>query len=87
MSLAIFLQAKPDVDLFWSTVAGKRGETAGQILEASGYSKDDINTVEDLINIKIIAKALSGDLQAKRYIDEKLSADRRAECLRVKNNL
>lgn len=62
MSMKSLLSKTPDVDAFWQKV--------GRELEPFGYVKEDIKTVDDLINLKIISKAIHGDLSAKKFIED-----------------
>jgi len=70
MPLESLLAAVPNVDVFWSK--------NGAMLEDMGYSKDAIKTVEDLTDMVLMNKVLRGDLAAKKYLDERVDAERRA---------
>jgi hypothetical protein len=65
------LRKTPDVDKFWAKY--------GAALESMGFRKEDVVDVEALTNLMLIAKAMNGDVQSKKYLDERADAERRAQ--------
>jgi len=69
--LTELLNKTPDVDAFW----GK----CGKPLEMMGFKKSDVTTVEAMTDLRLIAKAMDGDIPSKKYLDERAAAERRAQ--------
>jgi hypothetical protein len=69
------LSIAPDVDKFInSDKSGKSRAT----LDILGIKKEDIKDVEALTNVALLVRAMSGDIQAKKYLDDRADAERRA---------
>jgi len=63
MSMKSLMSITPNVDAWW--------EKYGKGLSSFGYKKEDVKSMDDIINLRIIYKAINGDIGAKKFIDEK----------------
>lgn len=50
-----------------------------RMMEALGIGEDEINDIETLSDLILLLKALGGDVNAKKYIDETMGRRRRSK--------
>ena len=75
-SLKNLLALIPNIDIFLETQKNK------SMFNMLGIKEKDIPNIETLTDLKLIQSALNGDLNAKKYIDERLGKNPQLELKR-----